>query len=95
MLSLAFLFRPFIVPPVDRSGLTSPEAPTVEIAAESVQAIDLLSAVVGIQDIDQKLVAEGELHQKMIEMCGTLLEEAHYDKSGYADWAANASWRPR
>ena len=56
--------------------------------------MELLSAVVGIEDIDQKLLADGDLHKKMIDKCGALLEEAHYDRKGYEEWAVEASWRP-
>jgi hypothetical protein len=94
MLSLAFIFEPIIVHPVDRSGLTSPQVPEVQIPTEVAQAIELLLAVVGIEDVDKKLLDDGDLHTKMIDKCGTLLEEAHYDKKNYQEWAIEASWRP-
>jgi hypothetical protein len=94
MLSLAFLFEPIIIPVVDRSGLTSSCVSEVQIPTEAAQAIELLLAVVGIEDVDKKLLDDGKLHAKMIDKCGTLLEEAHYDKQSYQAWAMEASWRP-
>jgi hypothetical protein len=93
MLSLAFLFEPIIVHPVDRSGLTSPEARVSQGPTEIAQAVRFLLAVVGIEDVDKKLLGDRELHRKMIDKCGTLLEEAHYDKNSYQAWAVEASWR--
>ena len=94
MLSLAFLFEPIVVPVVDKSGLTSSQVPEVQIPTEAAQAIELLLAVVAIEDVDKKLLDNKELHTKMIDKCGTLLEEAHYDKRSYQEWAMEASWRP-
>lgn len=94
MLSLAFLFEPIILPVIDRSGVTTSQVPDVQMPTEVAQAIELLLAVVGIEDVDRKLLDDVELHTKMIDKCGTLLEEARYDKASYQAWAMEASWRP-
>jgi hypothetical protein len=94
MLSLAFRFEPITVPAVDTSGLTKNQPACAATTQEWQIAVDLIAAVSNIEDIDQRLLGDPALHQKMIDKCGNLLQTVHYDKDRYKSWAANASWRP-
>ena len=95
MLSLAFRFEPITVAAVDNSGLTKTQPPPTSTTSECQLAVALIAAVNDIEDIDQKLVDDPTLHEKMIDKCGDLLQAVHYDKERYRLWAAQESWRPK
>lgn len=94
MLSLAFRFEPITESATDTSGLTLVQASSSKRMPEWQLAVDLVSAVSDIVDIDQKLLDDPKLHAKMIDKCGDLLRTVHYDKDRYNAWAAEASWKP-
>ncbi|MGA7495105.1 MAG: hypothetical protein WBX00_00080 [Isosphaeraceae bacterium] len=95
MLSMAFRFEPITVSAVDTSGLTKMQSPSPAATPEWQLAVDLIAAVSDIEDIDQRLLDDPALHEKMIHKCGDLLRTVHYDKEHYKSWAAEASWKPK
>lgn len=94
MLSLAFIFEPITVASEDKSGLTKP-AKAAETPSEEELAVDLLSKVCEIVDIDKKLHDDQKLADKMLDKCGDLLASCHYDKDRYSAWAAKNTWKPK
>jgi hypothetical protein len=94
MLSLAFRFEPVIARASDRSGLTRPLARDDE-PDEANLAVEMLTAVSGIEDIDQKLLDDQGLHEKMVDKCGDVLTAAHYDKERYEKWVEKVTWKPK
>jgi hypothetical protein len=95
MLSLAFRFEPITVPALDTSGLTARQTASPATTPEWELAVGLIAAVSDIEDIDQRLLNEPTLHEKMIDKCGDVLQAVHYDKERYKNWAAEASWKPK
>ncbi len=94
MLSLAFRFDPIITLPVDPSGLASRAKEPDPPPTEQQLALELIEAILGVEDIDQKLAGDGTLFEQMVKKSSDLLGTVRYDVSGYAEWAARASWRP-
>ncbi len=93
MLSLAFIFEPITVPSADKSGLTKPTK-AAEPPSEGELAVELLSNVCEIVDIDQKLHDDDTLRAKMEDKCGDLLATCHYDKASYKKWVHKNRWQP-
>jgi hypothetical protein len=93
MLSLAFIFEPVTVPSADKSGLTKPMK-AAEPPSEGELAVELISKVCEIVDIDQKLHDDDTLRTKMEDKCGDLLANCHYDKESYKKWVNKTRWGP-
>ena len=86
MLSLAFLFRPKIYPPVDASGLSTLNIVTPRFPAELECAIRLVSVVENITDVDDLLNGDEDLRLSMETASADLLESAGYDREQYLNW---------
>jgi len=94
MLSLAFRFEPIIGLPVDQSGLTPPALEEASPPSERQLALDLIQAILGIEDIDRMLADDDVLFQQWTQKCGTLLATVRYDAAAYTEWATREKWRP-
>jgi len=87
MLSLAFLFRPKIYPPIDTTGLSTLNIVAPRFPGELECAIKLVSAVENIADVDALLSSDEELRLSMETASAELLESAGYDRQKYLNWA--------
>lgn len=81
MLSLAFLVEPHIEGVYDRSGLSSTQAhPTSTGYDEKSFALELISDVAKIEDLDQKLDNDTEAYNTVEQETIDLLVSVRYDK---------------
>src|SRR6185369_6111983 len=86
MLSLAFLFRPKLSPPVDSTGLSKVAVNQPTFPSELESAMKLVQAVEHISDVDELLRADPELHTQMETASADLLEAAGFDREKYFAW---------
>lgn len=89
MLSLAFELTPNLNPPQDHSGLSGIDFKVKDFPTEREIGIKIVESVGNINDVDNMLNNDAELHREMFAQSTELLESAGFDRDEYVEWVEN------